>query len=329
MRERIGSMRAVRLTAHGGLDVLEVVEMPTPRPGPRQVLVSVEVAGVNFIDTYQRTGLYPLSLPAVLGQEAAGRVAAVGAEVREWGAGDRVGFVNVLGAYAENVVVPADRLVPVPDSVTTRDAAASLLQGMTAQYLTTDTYPLKSGDTCLVHAAAGGVGLLLVQVAKLKGAKVIGTVSTGEKTRLVEDAGADHVINYLTEDFESVVKQVTGGRGVQVVYDSVGQATFGKSLNVLVPRGMLVTFGQSSGPVPAFEPLVLSQRGSLFLTRPILAHYIATRETLLARAAETLAWVASGSLKVRIDSTFPLADVAAAHRRIESRKSTGKILLIP
>lgn len=322
-------MRAVRLTAHGGLDVLEVVEMPTPRPGPRQVLVSVEVAGVNFLDTYQRTGLYPLSLPAVLGQEAAGRVAAVGAEVREWGAGDRVGFVNVLGAYAENVVVPADRLVPVPDSVTTRDAAASLLQGMTAQYLTTDTYPLKSGDTCLVHAAAGGVGLLLVQVAKLKGAKVIGTVSTGEKTRLVEDAGADHVINYLTEDFESVVKQVTGGRGVQVVYDSVGQATFGKSLNVLVPRGMLVTFGQSSGPVPAFEPLVLSQRGSLFLTRPILAHYIATRETLLARAAETLAWVASGSLKVRIDSTFPLADVAAAHRRIESRKSTGKILLIP
>lgn len=322
-------MRAVRITGHGGPDVLEVVDLLTPRPGPRQVLVTVEAAGVNFIDTYQRTGLYTLPLPAILGQEAAGRVATVGPEVREWAVGDRVGFVNVLGAYADSVLVPADRLVPIPGSVSTRDAAASLLQGMTAQYLTTDTYHLEPGDTCLVHAAAGGVGLLLVQAAKLKGAKVIGTVSTSEKARLVEEAGADHVINYLTEDFESVVKRLTGGRGVQVVYDSVGQATFGKSLNVLEPRGMLVTFGQSSGPVPLFDPLVLSQRGSLFLTRPILAHYIETRESLLARAREVLGWVGKGSMNVRIDSTFPLADVAAAHRRIESRRSTGKILLIP
>ncbi|HWZ28312.1 MAG TPA: quinone oxidoreductase [Gemmatimonadales bacterium] len=322
-------MKAVRVAAHGGPEVLTVVELPTPKPGPGQVLIAVEAAGVNFIDIYQRTGFYSVTLPAILGQEAAGRVAGVGSDVQDWRVGDRVGFVSGQGAYADSVIVPADRLVPVPKGVSTRDAAAALLQGMTAHYLTTDTYPLKVGDTCLVHAAAGGVGLLLVQVAKFKGAKVIGTVSTSEKSALAREAGADHVINYLEEDFESAVKQITVGRGVQVVYDSVGQATFMKSLNVLSPRGMLVTFGQSSGPVPPIDPLILSQRGSLFLTRPTLWHYVASREALLARAAETLGWVAEGRMKVRIDSVFPLSGVADAHRRLESRRSTGKLLLIP
>jgi len=327
---RLGrAVKAIRMAAHGGPDVLTLVDLPTPRPGPGQVLVTVEAAGINYIDTYQRTGLYSVSLPVVLGQEAAGRVAGVGADVTSCTIGDRVGFATILGAYAECAIVPADRLVPVPEAVSTRDAAASLLQGMTAHYLTTDTFPLKSGDTCLVHAAAGGVGLLLTQVAKLKGATVIGTVSTAEKADLAREAGADHVINYQDEDFESAVKRVTGGRGIQVVYDSVGQATFSKSLNLLAPRGMMVTFGQSSGPVVPFDPLQLSQRGSLFLTRPTLAHYIATRDALLTRAREMLGWVADGRLNVRIDSTFPLAAAADAHRRLESRRSTGKILLIP
>lgn len=306
-----------------------MTEVPTPEPGPGQVLVAVEAAGVNFIDTYQRSGFYPLSLPVVLGQEAAGRVAVVGREVPDWQAGDRVGFVGVLGAYAEYAVVPAERLVPVPPAVTARDAAAVLLQGMTAEYLTTDTCPLAPGDTCLVHAAAGGVGLLLVQAAKLRGATVIGTVSTPQKAELARAAGADHVINYRTEDFEPAVRALTGGRGVRVVYDSVGQATFLKSLNVLAPRGMLVTFGQSSGPVAPFDPLRLSRGGSLFLTRPTLAHYIATRDDLLRRAGAVLGWVGDGRVTVRVDSAFPLADVAAAHRRLESRQSAGKILLIP
>jgi NADPH2:quinone reductase len=309
--------------------VLTVVEVPTPRPAAGQVLVSVEAAGVNFIDIYQRTGLYSVTLPAALGQEAAGRIAGIGPDVKEWQVGDRVGFVSGQGAYADSVVVPADRLVPVPQAVSTRDAAAALLQGMTAHYLTTDTYPLNTGDTCLIHAAAGGVGLLLIQVAKFKGANVIGTVSTSEKAALAREAGADHVINYLDDDFELAVKRHTAGRGVQVVYDSVGQATFMKSLNVLSPRGMLVTFGQSSGPVPPFDPLLLSQRGSLFLTRPTLAHYVSSREALLSRAAETLGWVAEGRMKVRIDSVFPLTGVADAHRCLESRRSTGKLLLIP
>jgi NADPH2:quinone reductase len=322
-------LRAVRVATHGGPDVLTVVELPTPKPGPGQVLVTVEAAGVNFIDIYQRTGLYSLSLPAILGQEAAGSVAGLGSDVKGWRVGDRVAFVGVQGAYADSVIAPADRLVPVPKGLSTRDAAASLLQGMTAHYLTTDTFPLDKGDTCLIHAAAGGVGLLLIQVAKFKGANVIGTVSTSEKAALAREAGADHVINYLEEDFEQVVKRITAGRGVQVVYDSVGQATFMKSLNALSPRGMLVTFGQSSGPVPPIDPLLLSQRGSLFLTRPTLAHYVSSREALLARAAQTLGWVAEGRMKVRIDADFPLNTVADAHRRLESRRSTGKLLLIP
>ena len=322
-------MRAVRLLAHGGPEVLSYTELPSPRPGPGQVLVSVEAAGVNFIDIYQRTGLYSVTLPAVLGQEAAGTVAALGDGVTGWREGDRVGFVVQLGAYADSVVVAADRLVPLPAKVSAQEAAAVLLQGMTVQYLTTSTFPLKAGDTCLIHAAAGGVGHLLVQVAKLKGANVIGTVSTEEKAVLAREAGADHVITYVDQDFESEARRLTAGRGVQVVYDSVGQATFLKSLNVLAPRGMMVSFGQSSGPVAPVDPLTLSQRGSLFLTRPILGHYIATREALLARAAEALGWMARGDVKVRIDSVLPLSAAADAHRRLESRRSTGKLLLIP
>lgn len=322
-------MKAVRIETHGGPEVLRVVELPTPKPGPGQVLVGIEAVGLNFIDTYQRSGLYQLPLPAVLGQEGAGRVVSLGADVKTLKVGDRVAFAHVMGAYADSVVIAADRLVPVPDGVTSQVAAAVLLQGMTVQYLVTDTFGLKPGHTCLIHAAAGGVGLLLIQVAKLKGANVIGTVSTPEKAQLARGAGADHVINYVEEDFEPAVRQLTGGRGVQVVYDSVGKTTFAKSLNVLAPRGMLVTFGQSSGAVPPFDPLLLSQRGSLFLTRPVLGHYIATRDELLARADETLGWVADGRLKVRIDSEYPLAAVADAHRRLESRKSAGKILLIP
>ena len=322
-------MKAVRIETHGGPEVLRLVELPTPKPGPGQVLVGIEAVGVNFIDTYQRGGLYKLPLPAVLGQEGAGRVVSLGADVKTLKVGDRVAFAHVMGAYADSVVIAADRLVPVPNGVTSRVAAAVLLQGMTVQYLVTDTFGLKPGHTCLIHAAAGGVGLLLIQVAKLKGATVIGTVSTPEKAQLARGAGADHVINYVEEDFEPAVRQLTGGRGVQVVYDSVGKTTFAKSLNVLAPRGMLVTFGQSSGAVPPFDPLLLSQRGSLFLTRPVLGHYIATRDELLARANETLGWVADGLLKVRIDSEYPLAAVADAHRRLESRQSAGKILLIP
>lgn len=322
-------MKAVRIETHGGPEVLRVVELPTPKPGPGQVLVGIEAVGLNFIDTYQRSGLYQLPLPAVLGQEGAGRVVSLGADVKTLKVGDRVAFAHVMGAYADTVAIAADRLVPVPDGVTSQVAAAVLLQGMTVQYLVTDTFGLKPGHTCLIHAAAGGVGLLLIQVAKLKGATVIGTVSTPEKAQLARGAGADHVINYVEEDFEPAVRQLTGGRGVQVVYDSVGKTTFAKSLNVLAPRGMLVTFGQSSGAVPPFDPLLLSQRGSLFLTRPVLGHYIATRDELLARANETLGWVAGGRLKVRIDSEYPLAAVADAHRRLESRKSAGKILLIP
>ena len=322
-------MKAVSIETHGGPEVLRVVELPTPKPGPGQVLVGIEAVGVNFIDTYQRSGLYQLPLPAVLGQEGAGRVVSLGPDVKTLQVGDRVAFAHVMGAYADSVVIAADRVVPVPGGVTSHVAAAVLLQGMTVQYLVTDTFGLKPNHTCLIHAAAGGVGLLLIQVAKLKGATVIGTVSTLEKAQLARGAGADHVINYVEEDFESAVRRLTGGRGVQVVYDSVGKTTFAKSLNVLAPRGMLVTFGQSSGAIPPFDPLLLSQRGSLFLTRPVLGHYIATRDDLLGRANETLGWVANGRLKVRIDSEYPLGAVADAHRRLESRQSAGKILLIP
>jgi NADPH2:quinone reductase len=291
--------------------------------------VRVEAAGVNYIDVYQRTGLYKVATPFTLGQEAAGVVTALGAGVTDWRVGDRVAYTAVMGAYAEYAVVPADRLVPLPDGVSAKQGAALMLQGMTAHYLACATYPLKPGDTCLVHAAAGGVGLLLCQIAKLRGARVLATVSTREKAALARRAGADEVILYTEQDFETEVKRLTSGAGLQVVYDSVGKTTFEKGLNCLARRGMMVLFGQSSGPVGAFDPQVLSQKGSLFLTRPTLGHYIATRAELLARAGEVLAWITSGKLHLRIEHEFRLAQAAEAHRALEGRRTTGKVLLIP
>ena len=322
-------MKAIRVHAPGGPDALRYEDVPRPTPGPGQVLVKIEAAGVNFIDVYQRTGLYKVPLPFTLGQEAAGSVAAVGPGVNEPKVGDRVAYTSILGAYAEYAVVPAERVVVLPDGVSTKQGAAAMLQGMTAHYLATSTYPLESGNACLVHAAAGGVGLLLCQVAKLRGARVLGTVSTREKAALARAAGAAEVILYTEQDFEAEVKRLTNGAGLQVIYDSVGKTTFEKGLSCLAPRGMMVLFGQSSGPVGPFDPQVLSQKGSLFLTRPTLAHYILTRPELVARAGEVLGWIKSGKLKLRIDREVPLAQVAEAHRLLEGRKTTGKVLLIP
>src|SRR5437667_2158495 len=299
------------------------------RPGPGQVLVKIEAAGVNFIDVYQRTGHYKVPLPVTLGQEAAGTVSAVGPGVAAPKVGERVAYASLLGAYAEYAVVPADRVVVLPDGVSTKQGAAVMLQGMTAHYLATSTYALKPGDACLAHAAAGGVGLLLCQIAKLRGARVLGTVSTREKAALARGAGADEVILYTGQDFETEVRRLTNGAGLQVIYDSVGKTTFEKGLGCLAPRGMMVLYGQSSGPVGAFDPGVLSQKGSLFLTRPTLAHYPATRAELLARAGEVLGWIKSGKLTVRIERELPLAQAAEAHRLLEGRKTTGKVLLTP
>ncbi len=322
-------MKAVRVHAVGGPDVLRVEEVDRPPPGPGQVLVKIAAAGVNFVDVYQRNGLYPVERPFTLGQEAAGTVTGIGPGVREVKVGDRVAYAGVLGAYADFATVPADRLVPLPDGVSPKQGAALMLQGMTAHYLACTTYPLKLGDTCLVHAAAGGVGLLLCQIAKLRGARVIGTVSTAAKAELARAAGADEVILYTERDFEEEVKRLTAGAGVQVIYDSVGKTTFAKGLNCLAPRGMMVLFGQSSGPVGALDPLVLMQKGSLFLTRPTVVTYIASRAELLARAGEVLGWVREGRLRVRIGGEFPLAQAADAHRELEARRTTGKLLLIP
>ena len=322
-------MNAIRVTKRGGPEVLLYEELPLPDPGPAEALVRLEAIGVNYVDTYQRSGMYKVALPFTPGSEAAGVVEAVGAEVAELRVGDRVAYAGVLGAYATHAVVPAGRLVKIPDGVETRTAAAVMLQGMTAHYLSHSTYPLKEGDTALIHAAAGGVGLLLTQMAKMQGARALGTVSTQVKASLAAEAGADHAILYTSHDFEAEVKRFTDGRGVQVVYDGVGKTTYEQSMNCLVPRGYFVLFGAASGPVPPLDPQVLSAKGSLFLTRPTMGHYIATRDELLWRAEDVLEWVASGRLKVRIDSTFPLADAGEAHRRLESRQSAGKILLIP
>ena len=322
-------MKAIRVASFGGPEVLRLEDVPTPAPGPGQVLVTVEAAGLNFIDVYHRTGLYPNPLPFTPGPEGAGTVSALGPGVSGFRAGDRVAWASGLGSYAEQVLVSAAQLVPVPSGVDTRTAAALMLQGMTAHYLSESTYPLKAGDTCLIHAAAGGVGLLLVQMAKQRGARVFGTVSTDEKAALARGAGADEVIRYTKADFLAEVKRLTEGRGVQVVYDSVGQSTFEKSLDCLALRGMLVLFGQSSGPVPAFNPSLLAGKGSLFLTRPTLFHYVADRASLEARAGAVLGAAASGRLTVRIERTFPLAEAAEAHRTLEGRKTTGKVLLLP
>jgi len=322
-------MKVVRIHEHGGPEVLRYEEVPLPEPGRGEARIKVEAAGVNFTDIYNRIGLYKGTLPYTLGSEAAGVVDAVGPEVTEVKPGDRVAYAMHLGAYAEYVVVPAWRLVPLPPAIDGRTAAAVILQGMTAHYLTHSTYPLKPGETVLVHAAAGGVGRLLVQVAKRLGARVIGTVSSEEKARLAREAGADEVILYTKEDFEEAVNRATGGRGVDVVYDSVGKTTAEKSLNCLRPRGYLVLFGNASGAAPPVDPLALMAKGSLYLTRPTLTHYAGNRAELLQRARAVFDWVASEQVKVRIAKTLPLAEAAEAHRALEGRGVAGKILLLP
>ena len=322
-------MKAIRVHAPGGPEVLQYEDVPDPRPQAGEAVVRVEAAGVNFIDVYNRTGLYKEPLPFTLGREGAGTVLSVANDVREVAPGDRVAWAGVAGSYAEQAAIPAARLVKLPDGVTTREGAATMLQGMTAQYLACSTYPLKPGDACLVHAGAGGVGLLLTQIARMRGARVFTTVSTAEKARLSREAGANEVIDYTTQDFEAEVRRLTGGKGVQVVYDSVGKTTFEKGLACLALRGMMVLFGQASGPVGPFDPQVLSQRGSLYLTRPTLFQYIVTREELLARAGDVLGWIGEGRLKLRIEHEFPLAEAASAHRDLEGRRTTGKILLHP
>ncbi len=317
------------MKATGGTEVLRLEDVPVPDPGPGEVLIRVEAAGVNFTDVYARTGLYPAPLPFTLGREAAGVIERLGEGVTTCRVGDRVASENVAGGYAEYALAPAERVVPVPDGVSSKVAAAVILQGITAHYLAFSTYPLRPGLICLVHAAAGGVGLLLCQIAHRIGARVIGTVGTAEKARLAREAGADEIILYNEEDFQEATKRITGGTGVQVVYDSVGRTTFLKGLDCLVPRGTMVLYGQSSGPVAPFDPQLLNRKGSLFLTRPTIAHYILTRAELLQRAEELFRWIADGSLSVRIGREFPLAGAVDAHTELEGRRTTGKVLLLP
>jgi NADPH2:quinone reductase len=323
------TMKAIVVENVGGPEVLAFQDTHTPVPKPGEAQVRIEAIGVNYIDVYHRTGLYPLPRPFIPGMEAAGVVEAIGADVTDIAVGDRVAYAMQPGSYAEYAVVPAWKLVKVPDGIDSRSAAAVMLQGMTAHYLVTSVYPLKTGETALVHAAAGGVGLLLIQMIKRLGARAIGTVSTEAKAALAREAGADEVILYTKQDFENETRGLTGGRGVQVVYDSVGRDTFLKSLNCLAPRGMLALFGQSSGPVESFDPALLAQKGSLFLTRPSLAHYTATRDELLRRAGDLFNWIKAGELKLRIEQSFSLAEAAEAHRQLEGRKTTGKVVLIP
>jgi NADPH2:quinone reductase len=321
-------MKAIQVQKTGGAEVLQLVDLPAPTPKPNEALVEIRATGVNFIDVYHREGRYPAPLPFVIGQEAAGVVTAVGANVEQFKSGDRVAYTSVMGSYAEFAAVPADRLVRIPAGVSDHQAAAAMLQGMTAHYLSHDTFPLKRGDTALIHAAAGGVGLLLVQMAHHIGARVIATVSTPAKAELARQAGADEVILYTQTDFEAETKRLTGGQGVHVVYDSVGKTTFDKGLNVLRPRGMMALYGGSSGAVPAFDPLLLTQKGSLFLTRPTLNHYIAG-DALQQRAGAVFSMIGAGKLKLRIEHTYPLAHAPQAHRDLEGRKTTGKLLLLP
>jgi NADPH2:quinone reductase len=319
-------MKAVRVHKYGGPEVLTLEEIPVPEPKAGEARVKIEAIGVNFIDIYQRTGLYPLQTPFTLGMEGAGVVDEVGEGVKEVKKGDRVAYAMILGSYAEYAIVPASKLAPLPANVDTKSAAALMLQGMTAHYLTHSTYDLKKGETVLVHAAAGGVGLLLTQIAKLRGANVIGTISTEAKAQLAKEAGADHVILYTQTDFAVEVKKITDGKGLHVVYDSVGQTTFDKGLDCLRPRGYMVLFGQSSGQVSPFDPGKLAAKGSLFLTRPTLAHYTLDRAELLQRANVLFTWTASGKLKLRIEKTFSMAEAAEAHRQLEGRKTTGKVI---
>jgi NADPH2:quinone reductase len=322
-------MLSIRIHKTGGPDVLRLEDVPDPAPGPGELLVDIEATGVNFIEIYQREGQYVVPRPFTPGSEAAGTVRAVGSGVDGVRVGDRVVSQSVRGAYATRAVVAADRVVRIPEGLTTKQAAAVFLQGLTAHYLATSTYPLQPGEACLIHAAAGGVGLLLCQIAKRRGAFVIGTASTPEKRDLALRAGADEVIDYTTVDFAAAARRLTGDAGVRVVYDSVGRTTFEGSLNALGRRGLLALFGQSSGPVPPLDPQLLNRKGSLFLTRPTLNDYVATRAELVARAEELLGWVRDGALDVRIGAEFPLVRAADAHRALAARKTTGKVVLIP
>jgi NADPH2:quinone reductase len=322
-------MRAIQVRQVGGPEAMELVDLPVPQPKPNEAVVKLAASGVNFIDCYFREGRYKAPSPFVPGQEGAGEVTATGADVKLVKVGDRVAWSGLLGSYAEYEAVPADRLVLIPLDVSDQQAAAAMLQGMTAHYLSHDTYPLKRGETALVHAAAGGVGLLLVQMAHNIGARVIATVSTEEKAKLAREAGADEAILYTQADFEAETKRLTAGGGVDVVYDSVGKTTFDKGLNILRPRGMMVLYGGSSGAVPPLDPMILNQKGSLFLTRPTLGNYISTREELVARSGAVFGMIAAGKLKLRIEHTYPLSEVQRAHLELEGRKTTGKLLLIP
>ena len=322
-------MKAIRVNQVGGPEVLSYEEVADPVAGPDEALVDIEAIGLNYIDTYHRSGLYPMEVPFTLGVEAAGTVSAVGSNVTDVEVGERVAYALAIGSYAERQVVPAWKLVGLPAEIDSRTGAAIMVQGLTAHYLTRSTYPLKSGETALVHAAAGGVGLLLVQMAKMAGARVIGTVSNEAKAELAREAGADDVILYQEQEFDVEAKRLTDGAGVEVIYDGVGQATFDRGLSCLKPRGYLALFGQSSGPVPAFDAQLLSAKGSLFLTRPTLNHYTLTRDELMWRVGEVAQWVSSGDLKVRVDRTFDLAEAADAHRALQGRQTTGKVLLLP
>ena len=322
-------MKAIRVHETGDVSQLRYEDAPIPEPKAGEVRIKIEAAGLNFIDTYHRMGWYPLPKPFILGMEGAGVIDTVGADVSDFKPGDRVAYCMHQGAYAEYATVPARIVVPLPADVTTAQAAAVMLQGMTAHYLTHSTYPLQAGEIALVHAAAGGTGALVVQMAKLRGAQVIGTVGSEDKADVAKAAGADHVIVYTKDDFEAEVKRITGGKGCHVVYESVGKATFAKSLNCLRGRGYLVLFGQASGPVEPLDPQILNQKGSLFLTRPSLGAYVATREELLGRANDLFAWIAGGKLDVRIDQSYALSEAAAAHSYLEGRQTKGKVLLIP
>ena len=322
-------MKAMRFHQHGGPEVLVYEDVAAPEPGPGESVVQIEASGLNYIDTYHRDGLYPVELPCTPGMEAAGIVARVGAGVSDIKEGDRVAYAGSMGAYAEQATVPAASLVPLPDGVSSEVGAAAMLQGITAHYLVHGSYALGNGDTALIHAGAGGVGLLLIQMAKRLGARVLTTVSTAEKAELARGAGADEVILYTERDFAEETMALTDGRGVDVVYDSVGKTTFDKSLDVLRPLGYLVLFGQSSGPVDPIDPGILNIKGSLFLTRPTMAHYIQTREALLQRAGDVLNWLGSGELDLRIGARFALSEAADAHRALQGRKTTGKVVLLP
>lgn len=322
-------VRAIVVSRMGGAEELVFSKVAEPDPGPGQLLVSVEAAGVNFIDIYQRSGLYDIELPLIPGLEGAGTVLEVGSNVDDFGVGDRVGWTDVIGSYAERIAVPAGRAVPLPEGIDSKTAAAVLLQGLTAHFLASDTFPLSTGDRCLIHAGAGGVGLLLTQIAKLRDAEVFTTVGSKEKAELSRAAGADHVIVYTDTDFKEAVEAIAGPNVMDVVYDGVGAATFDQGLDLLRPRGMMVAFGNASGPPPDISPLILASKGSLYLTRPTMRHYVGARPELLRRASDLFQWIGDGRLSVRIGAEFPLAEAASAHRALEGRSTTGKVILLP